>query len=319
MLETALWAFTLAASLAVLIKASDFFTDSSEKIGLYLGVPQLIIGVTLVAMGTSLPELISSVFAAFYGYPEIVVGNVVGSNITNICLIIGIAAVVGGTLTTRYEHMNLYLTMLVGSQVFFALMIWNGVFTTLEAAICLVGMGVYLIYIVAFEREMEKSGRVVARKSGVRRPYLGWKTPLVFTLSAALLYLGAKFTVEAVVRLSDILGVGREVIALTAVAVGTSLPELFVSILAARKGRSELAIGNVLGSNIFNSFAVMGVPALFARVVVPESILHFSLPLMLVLTLVFVLITRGKEVTKWEGWLLILFYLFFLGHILNLL
>jgi cation:H+ antiporter len=319
MFEVALWAFIFAASLAVLIKASDLFTDSSEKIGLHFGVPQLIIGVTLVAVGTSLPELVSSVFAVIYGYSEIVVGNVVGSNITNICLIVGIAAVVGGTLTTRYELINIDLPMFLGSQILFAMMIWNGAFTVPEAAICLAGIAVYLFYAVSVEKEIEESVKALAGENGDARPRLGWKTPAVLLASAALLYLGAKYTVEAAVRLSDMLRIGREIIALTAVAVGTSLPELFVSVAAARRGRSELAIGNVLGSNIFNSFAVMGVPALFGRIVVPESILTFSLPLMLAVTLIFVFITQDKEVTKWEGWLFILFYLFFLGHILGLL
>ena len=125
------------------------------------------------------------------------------------------------------------------------------------------------------------------------------------------------------VKISEIVNVGKEIIAASAIALGTSFPELMVSITAARKGMPEMAVGNVLGSNIFNSFVVMGIPALIGGLVVPEGILTFSLPLllisaMLVATILYFFITQDKEITKWEGWLLVIFYVFFLGKLFNL-
>ena len=107
--------------------------------------------------------------------------------------------------------------------------------------------------------------------------------------------------------------IGKEIIAITAVALGTSLPELFVSIQAARKGKPEIAVGNILGSNIFNTFAVMGVPGLFGALVIPQSILFLGLPIMIMATIIYFFMTQDKQITQWEGWMLLLFYVLFVG------
>ena len=300
-------------SIVVLIKASSQFTKSAEKIGIYLGIPSFIVGVTIVSIGTSLPELVSSIVSVLSGASEIVAGNVVGSNITNIFLVLGVVGVVGGKLHIEYELIHVDLPLFVGSSFLLSLMLWDRVFSPVEAVLSLMGFVLYMHYTLNVERELEHPGA----EGKKQRKKLETMTIITLVLSAAFIYLGAKYTVESIITLSEEFNIGKEIIAASAVALGTSLPELMVSVTAAREGRPELAIGNVLGSNIFNSFVVMGVPAFFGVLVIPESIVSFALPLMFLATLLYVFITQDKQITKWEGWLLIIFYLYFIGNIIG--
>ena len=315
-----IWLIIFIVSLIVLIKASDYFTDSAEKIGVYFGLPAFIIGVTIVAIGTSLPELISSIFAVLKGSSEIVVGNVVGSNITNIFLVLGVAAILGKKIKVTYELVHVDLPLLVGSAFLLAVTIWDGIFTLPEALLCIGGIILYLFYTINAEKkhkdvEIKKEMKGEIKK--IRK--LDLKTLIILAVSAFFIYLGAKYTVESVIQLSEILNIGKEIIAISAVALGTSLPELMVTVSAARKGKPEMAVGNILGSNIFNSLAVMGIPALIGTLIIPHSILTFGLPMMLIATLLYFFITQDKEITRWEGWMLIIFYVFFIGKLFNLL
>lgn len=308
-----IWTIIFLVSLFVLIKSSDYFTDYAEKVGLFFGLSPFIIGVTIVAVGTSLPELASSIVAVLQGSSEIVVGNVIGSNIANICLVLGIAAIIGKKIKTAHELIHIDLPFLVGSSFLLAATIWDGIFTMPESLLFLSGMVVYAFYTISTKKKDKK----ISEDKSKKKKRLEWKTLAVFVVSSIFIYLGAKYTVESIIKLSQILNIGAEVIAISAVALGTSLPELAVTISATKKGKPELAVGNVLGSNIFNTFAVMGIPGLIGTIAVPESILNFGLPVMLMATLMYFFITQDKEITKWEGWLLILFYVFFIGNIFH--
>jgi cation:H+ antiporter len=302
----------------VLIRASDYFTDSAEKIGLSFGVPDFIIGVTIIALGTSLPEIISSIFAVLRDSSEIVIGNVIGSNITNIFLIVGIAAIIGKKLTITYELIHIDLPLLMGSALFLTITIWDGSFTLFEALLCLAGLCVYLFHAVSTKERRTEVRRKTILGEGKKPERLSGKVLIILVVSAFFIYLGGRYTIEAVIKLSGILNIGKEVIAASAVAIGTSLPELVVSITAARKGKPEIAVGNVLGSNIFNALAVMGIPALMGTLTIPFNILTFGLPVMIIATLLFFFMAMDKEITNWEGWLLIIFYGFFIGRLFGL-
>ncbi len=310
------WVFLFVVSLYVLIRASDYFTSSAERIGLSFGVSPFIVGVTIVAFGTSLPEIISSVFAVLSDSSEIVIGNVVGSNITNIFLIIGIAALFGKKLEVTYELIHIDLPLLMGSALFLAVTVWDGAFTILEALLCLGGIIVYLLHAVSTKKVRRKRGHGLNQESH-RERFMG-KTVFVLMVSAFFIYLGGRYTIESVTRLSEILNIGKEIIAASAVALGTSLPELIVGITAARKGEPEIAVGNVLGSNIFNALAVMGIPALIAPLTIPVGIITFGIPMMLIASLLFFFMAQDKEITNWEGLLLLIFYVFFIGKLFNL-
>jgi len=255
------------------------------------------------------------------GSSEIVVGNVVGSNIANIFLVLGVAAIFARRLKISFELIHVDLPLLIGSAGLLAITVWDRVFTIPEALICLAGLVIYIIYTLKSEKEHEGRGKKekksATKRKNERRAPLGWTTWFVLVISAFFIYIGAEFTVDAVIQLSTILNIGKEVIAASAVALGTSLPELAVSINAARRGKAEIAVGNVLGSNIFNSLAVMGIPALFGVLIIPESVITFALPVMLFATLFYFFITQDKEITRWEGWMLLLFYILFTGKVLG--
>ena len=322
------WLGIFIISLAVLIKASDYFTNSAEKIGLWLGMPTFFIGVTIVAIGTSLPELISSIIAVLNGTSEIVIGNVLGSNIANIFLILGIAGIIAKKeLKLSRSLLHVDIPFLLGTSFLLAIMIWDTVFTFVEGLILLFVLVIYSIYLIKSREHPDKEVRKQLRgvkgelanhsinKSTKRLPLKVW---IILLVSLIGIYFGARFTVESVIELSTLLGIGSEIIAVSAIALGTSLPELAVTFSAAKKGKPEIAVGNVLGSNIFNTLAVMGIPALFGTLVIPSSMIYFSLPVMIIATLMFFFITINKEITKWEGWLLIVFYGLFIGKVFNL-
>lgn len=291
-------------SLGLLIKASDWFIASAERIGRYFGIPAFIIGVTIIAAGTSLPELASSLVAVFEGSSEFVAGNVIGSNITNIFLVLGISAVIAKRVDINYNLMNIDMPMLIGSSFLLYMLCKDGLFSLGDAIISLLGMLIFLSYTIKSDfKEEEQEGDVVEK--------IGWKTWGLLLLSGVLIYFGAEYTIKSVSKLAELAGIGKDIIALSLVAFGTSVPELIVSAVAARKGNPEIAIGNILGSNIFNTFAVMGIPGLIGRLNITPDIISFSLPLMLIATALFMIMTMNRKVSNWEGWILILFYVYF--------
>jgi cation:H+ antiporter len=311
-----LWALVLVVSLAALVKGSDWFTAAAERLGLALGMPPFMVGVAIVAPGTSLPELIASVLAVVRGAPEIVAGNVVGSNIANLLLVLGLAAIAHGHLRVRFDLVNVDLPFLAGSAFFLALVLWDGRVGRAEATLCLAGVALYILYVL---RDRPPAAAPVAEEVAPASSPAWVRTCLVLLASAGLIYLGADFTVRAVIEIAEIADIGTEVVAASAIALGTSLPEVTVTIAAVRRGRPEIAVGNVLGSNVFNSFAVVGVSGLVGQLDVPDRIVDFALPVMLIATLLAFFVVLGKNITKWEGWLMILFYVYFIGALFNVM
>lgn len=307
-----LWIIIFVASILALVKAAQLFTGAAERVGRYFGMPSFIVGVTIVAFGTSLPELLSSIYAVGAGSSEIVIGNVLGSNISNVFLVLGISAIMAGRIETVYDLVRVDLPFLAGSAGLLAVTVWDGRFTLPEAFLCLGALVVYLLYTLATAREEGDDASDEPAKS------LDRNTVLILLGSVALLYFGARYTVEALLKLSVLTHIGTEIIAVSVVALGTSLPELVVSVTASRQGNQGMVIGNVLGSNIFNALGVMAIPRLFGPLALPTDMLDFPLPMMLLATLLYLLITQDKEITKWEGWLLLLFYVLFIGKLFNL-
>ena len=320
-----------AISLLTLVKASDFFTNSAEKLGLAMGLPPFIVGVTIVSIGTSLPELLSSLFGIFQGAPEVAVSNVVGSNIANICLVIGTAAIISKrTIRVLYDLVSVDLPLFMGSAFLFTLMAWNQTFSRGEALLLVIGYIMYLLYILKSSDEaasevltpQQSVEADAALTDGIATPTIAadqMREGLLLVLSGILIFLGAQYTIDSLIRLSEVLNIGREVIAVSAVALGTSLPELIVTINAASKGKAEIAIGNVLGSNIFNIFVVIGIPGLIQPLPVPDAVIIPGLPTLISASLMTFFIAQDNKVTIWEGWLFIIFYAWFVGSVFNLL
>ena len=318
MLPLIVWIIIFVVSIFVLIKSADFFTDSAEKIGIHFGIPAFIVGVTIVSIGTSLPELITSIISIFRGASEIVIGTIVGSNIANIFLVLGVAAIVGQRLRITYEIIKIDIPILVASAFLLAVCIWDGAFTFIEALLCIIGFVAYILYTINIEKRHKDKEIKKEMKKALKKKKLSIETWIILVLSAVFIYFGSRFTVESAINIAKLFNIGAEIIAVSAVALGTSLPELVVSITAALKGKPEMAIGNILGSNIFNALAVLGIAGLFGSLIIPAGIITFALPMMLIATLLFVFMTLGKEVSKWEGLFLIIFYIFFIGKLFGL-
>ncbi len=296
-----------AVSLLVLLKGSDWFVDAAEDIGLSLGISPFIIGVTIVAFGTSLPELATSIASVFAGDSKIVIANVVGSNITNIALVLGLVAIVAKEIKLDYNIWHIDMPYLWGSAFLLWLTVRDGHFSFFEALIFLIGIAIFLAY--SFGNNTPEVDEDRHKASG--------KSYALLLIGGLLVWLGASYTIEAICKLSEIAGISSEVIALTAVALGTSLPEIIVSLNATKKGKTAIAVGNVLGSNIFNTYIVMSIPSFFGPLEIPESILTFGLPLMVVMSIMFGIVSNNKKITRWEGMLLIMFYLFFIVELVK--
>ena len=302
-MELLIWSGVLVISIAVLVLASDYFISGAERIGLGLGMSPFLIGVFIVGIGTSLPELVSSIVSVYQGHSEIVIGNVLGSNITNIFLVLGIGAIVGTRFNLSYDLMRVDLPFLTGSSILLALMIFDRSFTLGEAIICLIALAAYFYTTVGAQQDDE----TLKEKEGVK-----FFDVAIVGGAAVLIFIGAKFTVDSVIRLSALLGIGSEVIALSAVALGTSLPEVMVSISAARKGKAEMIVGNIIGSNIFNTFGVMGVAGCMGKLEIPAGITKFSLPVSIAAAFMYFIITKNQEINRNEGNILLIFYGFYL-------
>lgn len=303
------WLTVFAVALLVLIKSSDFFIAAAEKIGIGLGISPFIVGVTIVAAGTSLPELMSSIVAVTSGKSEIVVGNVIGSNITNILLVLGLTAVVGKEIRLKGDIRHVDMPLLLFSAFLLMFMLRDAQFSIVESIISLIGVAVFLIYTFKSDQSEE-----VVESNALNKPEP--KTYLFLLLGGVGIYFGAEWTVTGVVEMSDLWGVDRDLVALSLVAFGTSVPELIVSVMAARRGHPEIAVGNVLGSNIFNTYVVMGIPRLVGEVKIPADVNEFSLPLMLVATILFFVMTISQRMTRWEGLMLLVLYIFFYSELL---
>ncbi|MDP3725467.1 MAG: calcium/sodium antiporter [Nanoarchaeota archaeon] len=316
----AILAIVFIISALILAKSADYFTDAAAKIGKALGAPPFIIGVTVVAIGTSLPELVSSIVAVTRGASEIVAGNIIGANIASIFFILGIVVILGRKVKIDYDIISVDLPFLLGSALLLTFAVWDKEFTWTEGALFLVGIVVYLAYTVYSEKN-PKDMRIEKqiKREGQRKKKFEPQTILKLAGGGFGIYIGATSLVDSVVGLAEGLHIGTGIIAMTAVAIGTTLPELFVSIAAVRKGNPEIAIGNIIGSNIFNSLGIMGAASLFGTIIVPASVLTFGIPMLLAGTLLFIFITDDREITAWEGWLLIIFYTFFIGKTLGII
>ena len=190
----------------------------------------------------------------------------------------------------------------------------DSLFSRGEAILFLVALLVFVFYTIIDGR----SGEGSIEDEEAKVPF-NIKPFLVLAASAVGVFFGAQYTIDSVIALAEMLKVGKEVVAVSAVAIGTSLPELAVTVSAVRRDNTEMVVGNVLGSNIFNTFAVMGIPGLFANLTVPASLISTGVPLLIIATLLFLVATLDKRVSRWEGAMFLILYAFFIGTIFNLL
>lgn len=268
---------------ALLIWSADRFIVGAAGLARHLGVSPLIIGLTIVGFGTSAPEMLVSAFAAWQGNPGLAVGNAVGSNIANIALILGATALVA-PLTVRSRTLRRELPLLNLVMIFSLVLVIDGHLGRLDGALLLGGLVLLMGYLVrtGLREGADPMAQEYAEEIPAELP-AAWA---LFWLAAGLLLLlaSSRLLVWGAVDIAQALGVSDLIIGLTIVAVGTSLPELAASVMSARKGEPDIAIGNVIGSNLFNTLGVLAVPGLIAPAALPGEVLTRDYPVVLGLT-----------------------------------
>lgn len=290
----------LVVGFVLLMKGADWFVEGASKIADRFGIPQLVIGLTIVAMGTSLPEAAVSISAALKGSAEITIGNVVGSNIMNVLVILGLASVICSIpvqkSTIKYEiPFTIVVTALLA-----LLGLWDNQISRLEGGILWVFMVVYLLYLLRMARKgSAKEQGEEEKKEEKAQPV--WKLLLMLVAGGAMIVFGSDVTVDAATVLATIFGMSERFIGLTIVAFGTSLPELVTSVTAAMKGKADIAVGNIVGSNIFNILFVVGTTALITPVVYSANFLVDSMVAVVTMGLLFLCVVRGKKLGRAGG------------------
>lgn len=281
-----------------------------------LGLTPLVIGLTVVAFGTSAPELVVSVGAALENQGPIAIGNVIGSNIGNIALILGISAVISPP-RVHAQIVRFDVPIVIGTSVIVSGILWNGLVGRLEGGILFGGLLIYIALSLWIARQ--ETEPILQEFEGIapRRSRSAALDVVLIIGGLLLLVLGARAMVGGAVSIAESLGISQTVIGLTIVAVGTSLPELATSILAAAKGEGDIAVGNVVGSNIFNVLGILGLSAL-ARPLAGPDVGVFSLAVMFILSLALLPLMRtGHRVSRVEGGALVAAYVFYVVSLLS--
>jgi len=325
------WIFVFIASLALLVKSADWVVENAEKIALALKISPFIVAVTIVAIGTSLPELAFAIAGALKGTPEIVVSNTLGTIIANILLIGGLSAIVARVLIVERSLIDLDIPLFAVSMILFVLTMMDKKVVFGEGILLLLAFLIYVLYTVYQRGETEErlsaeigisSSRVGRRRKEVKignePERLNLKVFLFLILGIIGLAVGADYLVESVVKISKLLKISTALITITATAVGTSLPELAVSVGAAAKKKYEIALGNVFGSNIFDALLVGGLPALISTLPVDSVSFYVGIPFLIATTFMLAISGISRKIYIWEGAMYVLLYVLFVAQLFNL-
>lgn len=279
--------FMAALGLVILLFAGDALVKGAVNLALRVGIPALIVSLTIVAFGTSAPELLISVQAAMAGVPGIAMGNVVGSNTANILLVLGIPALIAVMHTSEHNTRRSYVVMIAATLLFIALA-YRGVFDWIAALVLLAALLLALGDMFRQARAHRAKAAAEAAEfdeledlEGVDPDMPWWKIAVFLVLGLIGLPLGADILVDSATVIARTFGISETVIGLTLVAIGTSMPELATTVMAAIRRQADVALGNVIGSNLFNLLAIIGVAGLVAPIPVDPALLTFDLWVML--------------------------------------
>lgn len=304
------WAVFLAAAVFVLVRGADTFVEGAKHIGMVLGMSSFATGVIIAGFGTSFPELASSVAAVLQGKTEIVVANAVGSNITNILLVVGLVIFVAGRVVIKKDLIKSELPIFFIATVHFVAVLWDGTVDRIESLLL---VGTFVAYIWYLFNEAENVDHVdLAEEKRRNRPRLEAKYLAYVLFGLFGVVVGAHFSVEMVINIAGQFAVPVGLVSITAIALGTSLPELFVAYKAARDGHGEFAIGSIYGSNAFNILMVVGIPGLFTVLEAGEVVTELGLGIMLAASAIFFVNGLSRQIMRWEGMMMLLFFGFFL-------
>jgi cation:H+ antiporter len=309
----------LLAGFFPLIYGANFLVDSASSIAKKFKIPNIVIGLTIVAFGTSSPELIVNVFGAISGKSEMVLGNVIGSNIFNILMILGISSIIY-PIAVKKDTVKIEIPLCILSSLIVILLandrIIDGMvfsmITRIDGILLLLFFVIFMIYNFQLMKK-EKTDEEIEIKE-----YTTSKSIIFLLLGFALLVLGGRMIVVFGIKFAQSIGISERIIALTIVSIGTSLPELATSAVAAKKRNIDIAIGNIVGSNLFNIFLILGISA-FINPITLSGMINFDMIVNIIasiLLLIFVFTGKGRKIERWEGVIFVFLYLTYLSIIL---
>jgi cation:H+ antiporter len=306
----------LIAGLVLLVAGAEVLVRGAAKLAAQFGIPPLVIGLTVVAFGTSAPETAVSVQAAFNNSGDLAIGNVIGSNIANILLILGLTALVAPLIVSR-QLIRLDVPIMIGASLVVYALAWDGSLSKLDGALLFAGVVAYTGFLIISSLRDKSSNEddEFTKEFGLHetpKPY-AWLINLALIIAGlVLLVSGSNFLVEGAVSLARALGLSELIIGLTVVAIGTSLPELATSVMAALRGERDIAVGNIVGSNIFNLLCVLGLASLVSpqAISVSPNALAFDFPVMIAVAVACLpIFFAGYRINRWEGLLFVAYYL----------
>lgn len=299
----------IVGGLVLLAAGAEGLVRGSAGLALRMGVTPLVVGLTVVAFGTGSPELVVGVEAAWNGKSDMALGNVLGSNISNVALILGVAALVR-PLPVHSELLRREIPVLIGVTLLLCLLLWDGALSRFDGLMLLAGSVVYTIaiYALARRRRDDSLADEYAEELSDEKRHASWLAVLFVVAGLAALIAGAQFLVDGAVFVAESLGISRMVIGLTVIAIGTSLPELATSVLATARRESEVAIGNVFGSNILNILAILGATAIIHPISADDLRLLDLGAFVLAAVALVPLLWSGSILSRLEGVLLVVGY-----------
>ena len=310
----------LIVGLFVLIMGGDFLVRGASSLALRAHISPLVVGLTVVAFGTSAPELLISIKAALQGSPDMTMGNVVGSNICNLALVLGITALIG-PISVQKDSIKIDWPVTMGSSVllYFVVKEKEAVIDSIEGLVFLLLIIVYTVYIVRKSRKETKALRESEEDLDLPEASNNLlKDSLYIIGGCAGLYFGADWFVGGAQEMAMFLGVSERVIGITVLALGTSLPELVTAIVASIKKETDLALGNLMGSNIFNILSILGITSLIQDIHVSEEIIHNDMTVMLAVTLLILpLMLYRRRMGRFAGSLLLIIYVVYTYSVIS--
>lgn len=312
----------LVMGLVILIAGAEALVRGASRLAAAIGISPLVVGLTVVAFGTSAPELAVSIKSSLSGHTNIAVGNVIGSNIFNVLFILGLSALIV-PLSVSQQLVRLDVPLMIAISVFVLFLGYDGTLNRIEGSILFLGLVTYILFLVFQSRregkqvQDEYAQEYGANKGAMARQLL---MNVVLVLGGlGLLILGSRWLVDSATMIAQYLGVSELIIGLTIIAAGTSLPEVVTSIVASIKGERDIAVGNAIGSNIFNILSVLGLSAIVAPdgIEVSQAVLRFDMPVMIAVAFACLpIFFTGYLIARWEGALFLGYYLAYMLYII---
>ncbi len=300
-MEILLHILLLAVGFFMLTKGADWFVDGSAGIATKFGIPQLVIGLTIVAMGTSAPEAAVSISAAIKGSADITIGNILGSNILNVLIILGLSSIITPLLVAK-STIKVEIPFMIAITLLLLGIGYDKTVGFLDGIILLVVFVIYIAYTFYMAKKEKNAEQGEVAEVSV------FKAIAFTVVGLGLIICGSNVTVNAATKIANVMGLSERFIGLTIVALGTSLPELFTSVMAARKGNADIAIGNIVGSNIFNILFVVGLSSVIIPVPYAEGFRFDALVATFAAVLLLVCSLKGRKLNRYAGVLMLICY-----------